>query len=109
MQIAQITNPVLSQPGGQTGISFFQKFLPAAINLGFIIASVIFLFMLMFGAIQWISAGGDKQALESARSRVTNALIGIVVLFALFAIISVVSHFFGDIPLLNPNIKPLTQ
>lgn len=109
MQIAQITNPVLNQPAAETGLTFFQKFLPAAIDLAFVIAGIIFLFMLIIGSIQWIGSGGDKQGLEDARSKITNALIGVVILFALFAIISFVSYFFGNVPLLNPNLTPLTQ
>jgi hypothetical protein len=107
--LAQIENPVLGPAGKQTGLSFFQNFIPAAINLAFVIATVIFLFMLIFGAIQWIASGGDKQALEAARGRVTNAIIGIVILFALFAIVNLISHFFGNIPILNPTITPLTK
>jgi len=105
----QITNPVLGQPAGQTGLTFFQKFLPATINLAFVIAGVIFLFMLIIGSIQWISSGGDKQALEDARGKISNALIGVVILFALYAIINLVSYFFGNLQLLSPNLVPLTQ
>jgi len=46
------------------------------ITLFFVIGTIIFFFMLAFGAIQWISSGGDKQALESARGRMTSALVG---------------------------------
>lgn len=109
MQLAQITNPVLGQPAGERGITFFQNFIPAAINLAFVIAVIIFFFMLIWGAIQWIASGGDKQALEAARGRVANAIIGIVILFALFAIINLISHFFGNIPILNPSITPLAK
>jgi TRAP-type C4-dicarboxylate transport system permease small subunit len=109
MQLAQITNPVLGPTGNQSGISFLQKFIPAAINLAFVAAAVIFLFMLIFGAIQWISSGGDKQALESARGRITSALIGIVILFALFAILNLISNFFGGVPILNLSIPSLTE
>jgi uncharacterized membrane protein len=107
MKLAQITNPVLGPVAKQSGLSFFKNFIPAAINLAFVIAAIIFLFMLIFGAIQWISSGGDKQALENAKGRITNALIGIVILFALFAIVNLISNFFGGIPILNPSITPL--
>ncbi len=109
MKLAQIQNPVLGPIGNQSGVSFFQKFIPAAINLTFVAASVIFLFMLIFGAIQWISSGGDKQALENAKGRITNALIGIVILFALFAIVNLISNFFGGVSILNLSIPSLTE
>jgi len=67
-----------------------------------IVGAVIFLFMLLLGAIQWISSGGDKANVEAARSRLTTALIGLVLLFAVFAVIKVIDTFFGtDILLLD--------
>ena len=101
-----ITNPILGQPGGQTGEGFFQKFIPAAIGLAFVVGVLVFLFVLVTGAIQWISSGGDKQALESARGKISNALIGLVILFATFAVIQLIETFFG-INILTLDIGPL--
>lgn len=94
--IAQIINPVTDPGlGSLNGVSFFQNFLPALISLGFIIGVTAFLFMLILGAIQWITSGGDKGAAEAARARVTNALVGLFILLALFAIVNLVELFFG--------------
>ena len=89
-----IKNPVASELGTD-GVSFFQSFLPKMVTLSLIIGSVIFFFNLIMGAIQWMSSGGDKQALESAREKITHALIGIVILFAVFAAIKLAEGFFG--------------
>jgi len=104
--LGTISNPVIGDLGKQTGVSFFQKLLPAAISLVFIGGSIIFFFMLVMGAIQWISSGGDKQALEGARSKLTNALIGIVILFSSFAIIKLIEMFFG-VHILTLDIQSL--
>jgi succinate dehydrogenase/fumarate reductase cytochrome b subunit len=94
-----ITNPILPEPvtgsSGNAGVTFFQKALPAAIIFGLIVGVIIFFFTLITGAIAWISSGGDKQALEGAKAKVTNAIIGLVVLFAVFAIIQLIEVFFG--------------
>jgi TRAP-type C4-dicarboxylate transport system permease small subunit len=94
-----ITNPILPSPtvgsSGNAGVTFLQKAIPAAIELGFVVGVVVFFFILIIGGIQWISSGGDKQAIETARGRVSNALIGIVILFAVFAIIQLISIFFN--------------
>lgn len=94
-----ITNPILPTPSigasGNAGVTFLQKAIPAAISFGIIVGVVVFFFMLIIGGIQWISSGGDKQAVEAARGKVSNALIGLVVLFALFAIIRLLNTFFG--------------
>lgn len=94
-----IINPILGSPAtgasGNAGVTFLQKFIPAAISLGLLIGVVIFFFILIIGGIQWISSGGDKQALEGARGKISNALIGLVILFAVFAIIQLLNTFFG--------------
>lgn len=109
-QETAIKNPAL---GGtlnsllqQGGSAFFSQLIPAAVGLGFLIGAIIFFFMLVVGAIAWISSGGDKQALEAARSRITNALIGIIILFASYAIISLIEAFF-HINILTLDIGPL--
>jgi hypothetical protein len=55
----------------------------------------VFFFVLLTGAISWITSGGDKQALEGARSKITNGLIGLVILFVAFAVIQFIESFFG--------------
>ena len=91
----EITNPALGSLTNQTGVSFFSKIVPKFVVLALIAGALIFFFMLVTGAIQWISSGGDKQALEGARGKISNALIGLVILFALFAIVKLIERFFG--------------
>jgi len=65
------------------------------ITLALIVAAVIFFFMLLIGGVQWIMSGGDKQNVENARNRITNALIGLVIVFAAWAIGALMETFFG--------------
>lgn len=101
-----ITNPGIGSLGENTGVSFFQKLLPSLIGLVLVAGAIIFFFMILIGAIQWISSGGDKASVEAARGRITQALIGIIVLFSVFAIIKLVENFFG-ISILTLDIQPL--
>ncbi len=106
-----ITNPALSdnlQEILQTegGIGFLQRLLPNLVGLIFVIGVIIFFFILVIGAIQWITSGGDKAAVEQARGKVVNALVGIVILFSSFAIIKLVESFFGT-NILTLDIGPL--
>lgn len=91
-----ITNPALG-PGLQekTGTEFLQIILPNMIGLSFVIGVVIFLFVVVIGAIQWIASGGDKAAIESAKGKITNAIVGVIVLFSLFAVFIFIENFFG--------------
>jgi hypothetical protein len=92
--LAQIEN--LALPGvGSDPVAFMGGFLRGLISLGLVAGGVIFLFMLIVGGIQWITSGGDKVANEDARRRVTNALIGIFVLFSFYGILNLVGCFFG--------------
>ncbi len=65
------------------------------ITLALIVAAVVFFFMLVIGGIRWILSGGDKAQTESARGQITAALIGLVIVFAAWAIASVLGTFFG--------------
>lgn len=106
-----IGNPVLGPTlkaflADKTGTSFFSNLLPRVAILAFIIGSLIFFFMFIWGAITWISSGGDKQALEGARGKITSAIIGLVVLFTALAIIKFIESFFG-VKILILDIQPL--
>lgn len=95
-----IGNPALGPSlqgylGSEGGTGFFNAILPRAVALVFVIGALIFFFMLVWGAITWISSGGDKQALEGARGRITSALIGLVLLFVALAIVRFIGSFFG--------------
>ena len=74
--------------------------------MAFIIGATIFFFMLLIGAIQWISSGGDKAATEAAKGRITNAIVGLVILLSLFAITQLLEAFFG-IDILQLDLEPL--
>jgi hypothetical protein len=108
--LAQITNPVL--PGqignpGESGGQVVSRFIPAALTLFFVIGSILFFAYLVWGAIEWIISGGDKQKLESARSRITNAIIGLIILFATFAILRIIGAFFHIDILTGLNFESL--
>ncbi len=86
----QISN--LTQQEGAGGLSIF---LSRAIQLAYMVAAVIFVFMVMAGAIQWILSGGDKEAVEKARKRITHAIIGITLLALTFVILRVLGQALG--------------
>lgn len=103
---APITNPALG-PSLQTksGQQFFSDLLPRIVGLGFLIGVLIFFFVMIVGAIGWITSGGDKAAIESARGRITNAIVGLIILFALFALVGAIENFF-DVNILSLDIGP---
>lgn len=62
----------------------------------------VILYFILAG-ISWLTAGGDKTKVEEARSRMTNALIGITIVFGTFAIVNFVGPIFG-IDFLNLDV-----
>ena len=92
--VSPIENPALEKIKTKTGIVFFQDLIPTLVTLGFIIGSLVFFFFLITGAITWIVSGGDKTKLESAKNKISNAIIGFVILLLAFAIVALLESFF---------------
>lgn len=78
--------------------------------LAFAIAVLIVLVMLIIGAYEWITSGGDKEAVGKARNRIINALIGLAVLAVAFALANLFARFTGlsltNITIPSPNPSP---
>ena len=103
-----IVNPALNPAVGTgEGIPILQLFLTNFITLALGVAGVITFFMLLAGGIQYITAGGDKERTQNASKRITHALIGLVIVFSIFAIIYIAETLFGisirefTIPIIN--------
>lgn len=91
----QIQPPVNEATGQQLGYSSINDFINKAIQLVFIVAVLGVLVMLIVGAVQWIFSGGNKEAVDGARKRITNALIGLAILAVAFALARVAGQFLG--------------
>lgn len=69
-----------------------------------IIGGLWFGFQLILGAFQWITSGGDKAGLESARNRMIHAFFGMVLVAGSLALIALIGVFFQlDILLTDPE------
>ena len=106
---AQICNSALPQQLGGCGDGSVDQggkvvggLISGIIGLIFIFGFLLTLFYFLTGGIQWITSQGDKNALEQARSKITNALIGLVVVASTYAIFKLVGNFFG---IELPNIE----
>lgn len=73
----------------------FGSFIGGILGMAMVLAALLVLIYLMWGAIEWISAGGDKSKIEKARNRMTQAVIGIIVLASTLAIFNVLQRFLG--------------
>ena len=97
---AGIINPVTGNLGndpakaksGALFTSYFINLWRVMISVGSILVMVFFL----WGAIEWITSGGDKSKTEIARNRITNAVIGLIILVSSFTLVGFIGKlFFG--------------
>lgn len=65
------------------------------INVLLFVAFVAALGFLIYGGIRWIISGGDKEGTQKAKSTVTSALIGLIIVLASWILLNVVIRFFG--------------
>jgi hypothetical protein len=60
-----------------------------------IIASLLVFMYLIWGGIEWVTSGGDKGKTESARNKITAAVIGLVIVAASYAIFTLILKALG--------------
>jgi hypothetical protein len=84
---------IIVQPTG--GVHNFGNLLTAGIQTALIIAAILTFVFLIWGGIQWITSGGDKAAYESARNRITAALVGLAIVAASWALMQLIGYFFN--------------
>ena len=91
----QLANP------GKGAVGIFANFISGIIGIMTIIAVIWAIFSIITGAISIISSGGDKQALESARKRITMGIVGLVIVIAALFLIELVGYLLGLKDILN--------
>lgn len=64
------------------------------INLIFIVAVIAALLYLVYGGFKWLVSGGDKQAVSGARDHIIAAIIGLVIIFLSYFILTIIIGFF---------------
>ncbi len=99
--LAQIDFSKLSVPssGGQLSIDqnlklgdiltiIFQVYI-------FYIAGIILLIYLVIGGFQFMFSRGEPKAMQAAQAKITNAVVGFVIVFLSFLIIQIIAKVFG--------------
>lgn len=83
------------QPGGGNAVNDLGTVVNNTITLFFTIGGIGFVIMILWGAVDWILSGGDKEKLAGARKRITTAIIGLVLLSLTFIIMLVLGQILG--------------
>lgn len=103
------------KPSNIGGNLRYNELVSKIIDVVFIVAAAMTFFYLIFGAISWITSGGDKGKVEAARNKITAAVIGLLILAATWgAFTLIVQLFFGtdinniQLPSLRANTSLIT-
>lgn len=102
--IGQVQSPLAGTSYGNLG--GVGLFITNIIRLLFVVAGIYALFNFLIAGFEYINAGGDSKKLEKAWSRIWQSLMGLVIMVASFALISLFGYlFFGaGYNILNPVI-----
>lgn len=100
--LAAITNSAI--PGGDISdagqAAQFAKTFATLWQTVIIVGGLAFIMYFLWGGIEWITAGGDKGKIETARAKITQGLIGLAILAASFVIVKFLQTAVG-LDLLN--------
>ena len=67
-----------------------------------IVAALWFGVQIIMAGYDWIGSGGDKAKMETAKNKITYALIGLVVVVAAWVIMGIIGKILG-LDILNPG------
>jgi len=82
-------------PAPEHGASNVNRLLDNIIGVFFAAAAMSFIIMFVWGAVQMIMSGGDKEAIAKARSKITWAITGVVLLSLSYFIFQLLQDITG--------------
>lgn len=82
------------QPPG-AGWTDLASVISALVRVLLIVAALATFIFLLMGGFQWITSGGDAKKTEAAGKQITNALIGLGIVAAAWALMKIIEIFFN--------------
>ncbi len=80
------STPTLSSDGSQTSVNFIAEYINAVYGWILGAAALVAVVMMMIGGLQYVLSRGKPKYIEKAKTRITNAITGIVLLLAAYNI-----------------------
>lgn len=95
----------IQEAGGKVtpAATIFTDIISRIIGIMTIIAGIWFIFQFIIGAYGFLAASGDPKAIESATKKITQAIIGLVIVVAAWALISLIGQLLGFELILQPQ------
>lgn len=82
-------------PDNPDGINTLAEGVQYLVTPTFTLASLSVTIYFVYGAYKFLSSGGDKEALASARGMIFHAIIGFILLMALFLVLQYLPEALG--------------
>ena len=93
---AQVRNPLLPNEVHVTNPKlYFNNVIQSVFTIFFIVAVLYFFWHVIMAGYRLMDARGDAKKLEESQTDLTNAFIGIGIIFSIFAILKFIGTIFG--------------
>lgn len=98
LQFDTITTPGGYQPTGSDVAGYtdpIEKLISNTLVVLTAVAGIAFTLYFLLGGLTWITAGGDKSKVDTAKTMMTNGAIGLIIIVVSYAIVWIVSAALG--------------
>lgn len=106
--------PTLEANASGNAPDVFESIMSNIVGFLTILSGLYFFVMFIIGGLGWASAGGDSGKVDTAKNRMTNGVIGLIIVVAAYSVIFIVGTVLGikilqpgeEIIKLSPNYTP---
>ncbi len=99
-KVDEIFGQVTPPPGlyNTSPVAGLSKLLSVGIQLFLIVTAFVFLAYILWGGLDWVMSQGEKEKIEGAKEKMTNAGLGLMIVVASLTIFTyIVGNLFGII------------
>ncbi len=93
--VEQVFGKISPPPGMSIGsgdpIRAFADFIGFGIRIFILIAAAALLIYMLWGAFDWITSSGEKEKVQKAQQKITNAVIGMILVFVALTVFGVLT------------------
>ena len=94
MQVLAVAFPNITDPLGEK-FSDIGDIINALVPYIFALAGLALLLILILGGFELMTSAGDPKKMESAKGKITNAIVGFIIIFISYWIVQILEIVFG--------------
>ncbi|MHB8651915.1 MAG: pilin [Minisyncoccota bacterium] len=100
--------PIATLPGvSSTGVTF-EQYAPAVFKIGIALGVILAVIMITIGGVEYVGSGASEELRSKAKNHITNALIGLIMIAAIWLVLGTINKNFVDIPFSIPPAPSAT-